>query len=205
MTMLLESRGKSSGLLKDINSLFNQNLSELESPLSNFITIMELLEALDINCCVDITSGRGFEYYTGIIFRLFYGEGHVGGGGRYDALIPLLGGHDVSASGFALYLDHLMNIIESQALTVPQLPGVLVKTEIAQGTLPESLSLIDRLHEEGYMAEFYLGGPEPADRRWHLQVELEAPQLILTDNIDNKQYRLSTVAELVALLAAHEV
>ena len=97
-----------------------------------------------------------------------------------------------------------MNIVKPQDLAIPPLPGILVKTETAESALKRSLNLIDRLHEEGYMAEFYLGGPESADLRWHLQVGIEAPQLLLTDSVDNKRYQLDTVSELIALLASHE-
>ncbi|GAI49934.1 unnamed protein product, partial [marine sediment metagenome] len=98
LTSLLDLKGKSSGILKNLKALFNHSLPELELHIDNFINIADLLEAMGYRYQIDITSGRGFEYYTGIIFQLFSGEGKIGGGGRYDALIPLMGGGDIPAS-----------------------------------------------------------------------------------------------------------
>ena len=76
---------------------------------------------MKIDYKIDMATGRGFEYYTGFIFQLFADGEHVGGGGRYDALIPLLGGKDTPASGFALYLDCLMGMFSQDAATKPTL------------------------------------------------------------------------------------
>ncbi|MDO8578262.1 MAG: HisS family protein [Dehalococcoidales bacterium] len=114
---LLEMKGKSAGFLKNMRSLFNHDLPGLEVPFNNFIDVVDLLETIDCRYEIDITSGRGFEYYTGLIFRLFAGDREVGGGGRYDALIPLMGGPDTPALGFALYLDCLMEIVSLETAT----------------------------------------------------------------------------------------
>ncbi len=62
LTPLLDLKGKSSGFLKNMKALFNQDLPELAPALNNFINIVDLLEALDFNYQIDITSGRDFEY-----------------------------------------------------------------------------------------------------------------------------------------------
>lgn len=111
LAALLEMKGKSAGFLKNMRSLFNHDLPGLEVPFNNFIDVVDLLETTDCQYEIDITSGRGFEYYTGLIFRIFAGDREVGGGGRYDALIPLMGGPDTPALGFALYMDCLMDMV----------------------------------------------------------------------------------------------
>jgi histidyl-tRNA synthetase len=111
LAALLEMKGKSAGFLKNMRSLFNHDLPGLEVPFNNFIDVVDRLETSGCRYDIDITSGRGFEYYTGLIFRIFVGDREVGGGGRYDALIPLMGGPDTPALGFALYLDCLMDMV----------------------------------------------------------------------------------------------
>ena len=57
---------------------------------------------------VDLGEVRGFEYYTGMLFRVLAdGPGEaLGGGGRYDDLLARFGA-PMPAAGFALDLDHL--------------------------------------------------------------------------------------------------
>ena len=56
---------------------------------------------------------RNWDYYTGIVFELWSGEGHhIGGGGRYDELAHLVGGQrDVPAVGFAYYVEQLLEAL----------------------------------------------------------------------------------------------
>lgn len=111
METLIAMKGKSAGFLKNMSSLFKSELPGLEASFNNFIEVVERLDSVNCPYEIDITSGRGFEYYTGLIFRLVAGGREAGGGGRYDALIPLLGGPITPALGFALYLDCLIDLV----------------------------------------------------------------------------------------------
>ncbi|MDD5082983.1 MAG: ATP phosphoribosyltransferase regulatory subunit, partial [Dehalococcoidales bacterium] len=92
LTPLLDLKGKHSGFLKNSRTLFTAGSPGLETALDNFIEIADILTAVDCDYQIDITSGRGFEYYTGVMFQFLIDDEKVGGGGRYDALIPLMGG-----------------------------------------------------------------------------------------------------------------
>ncbi len=197
---LLEMKGKSSGFLKNLKALFNHDLPELEPALDNFVNVVSLLEEVGVKYRIDIASGRGFEYYTGVMYQLLASGEHVGGGGRYDALIPLMGGKDIPASGFALYLDRLMNIAKSKAPVEPPSQGVLIKIGAGEGALKDAFSLAGRLHEAGHTAEVYLGGQEPADLRWLVDVGDKAPAFTLTDRSNQQKFELKTADELLALL-----
>ncbi len=198
LSSLLDLKGKSSGFLKNLKSLFAQDLPELEPPLNDFISIVDLLEAMGYRYQIDIASERGFEYYTGVIFQLFIGEEKVGGGGRYDALIPLMGGGDIPASGFGLYFDCLMNLIESATLAKPLARRVLVKAE--PEVLEQGFAIAGHLREAGYVAELQLGGQQPADLRWLLDVHSKAPLFVLTDRVKHKKFEVQTAAEVLTLL-----
>jgi len=195
---LLDLKGKSSGFLKNLRALFTPDLSRLKPYIDDFINITELLEALGCDYHIDIASGRGFEYYTGVIFQLFKGEEKIGGGGRYDALIPLMGGKDTPASGFALYLDRLMNLVKPEALAKPSGQRILIRAE--PGAVKQGFSTASRLHEAGYMAEFYLGGQKWADFDWTLDVQSKAPTFILTDQVKQKRFEAKTADEVLNLL-----
>jgi len=195
---LLDLKGKSSGFLKNLKALFTQDLPEFKPYIDDFINIAELLEALGCDYQIDIASGRGFEYYTGVIFQLFKDEEKIGGGGRYDALIPLMGGKDTPASGFALYLDRLMNLVKPEALAKPSGQRILIKAE--PEAVKEGFSTADCLREAGYRAEFYLGAQKQADFNWTLDVQSKAPRFILTDQVNHRRFEAQTTAEVLATL-----
>jgi histidyl-tRNA synthetase len=202
LTSLLDLKGKSSGFLKNLKALFTKNFPELESPLNDFISIVDLLETLGGDCKIDLASGRGFEYYTGVIFQLFMGEENIGGGGRYDALIPLMGGKNVPASGFALYLDRLMSLVKPETLVEPLMPRILVRVE------PEAMevgfTMAGCLREAGYVAELYLGGQQPANLRWTVDAQNRVPQFVLTDQVKGRKFVAQTVTEVLTLLRERE-
>jgi len=201
LTPLLDLKGQSSGFLRNLKVICNQSLPEFSGPLDDFIGIVDLLEALGYGYQIDIASGRGFEYYTGVIFQLFNAQQRIGGGGRYDALIPLMGGRDIPASGFALYLDPLMNLLKPQASTRPLTKKILVRVSSSQPqTVKESFRIADSLRQAGYVAELYLGGQEPADLRWTLDVQGTEPPFILTDQEKHKKFKAQTADEILKLL-----
>jgi histidyl-tRNA synthetase len=180
-----------------LKALLATDLAGLQPAIDDLVSMSELLEALGVNYQIDLASVRGFEYYTGAIFQLFRGDNKIGGGGRYDALIPLMGGRDTPASGVALYLDRLMELVRPEALAKAEAPGVLVraKPEAAK----EGFSLVARLHEAGYRAEFNLGGQSGADFNWTLDVRNKAPEFILTNKAKRK-FEAKTFKDILKLL-----
>ena len=196
LSPLLEMKGKSSGFLKNLKALFNSDMPELKPSLDNFVQVVEFLEEVGVKYRIDIASGRGFEYYTGVMYQLIAGGQHVGGGGRYDALIPLMGGKDIPASGFALYLDRLMSGIKADTPAEPA--GVLIKPGSGEGALKEAFSLAARLHEAGHTAEVHLGGAEPGGIKW--LVEAGKKGFVLTDKVNKGKAEAGTVDGLLKKL-----
>jgi len=194
---LLNLKGQSSGFLKNLKALVTRSLPEIEPHLDDFIGIIDLLEALGVDYQIDIASGAGFEYYTGVIFQFFKGEEKIGGGGRYDDLIPAMGGGDIPASGFALYLDRLMNLVKSKRLAGPQAQGILVRAESGKGAVKEAFDAAGLLREAGYVAELDLGAREPADLRWTLDVQSKDPQFILWDKLKSSRVEAQTIKEVL--------
>jgi histidyl-tRNA synthetase len=196
LSALLGLKGSSSALVKKLKSLL-ADLAGLQPGIDDLVGIAGLLEALGADCQIELASGRGFEYYTGVIYQIFQGRDKIGGGGRYDALIPLMGGKDVPASGIALYLDRLMAMVKPGALEEARAPSILVRAK--PETAKEGFGLVSRLHQAGYRAEFNLGAQRKAGFDWTLDVQSKAPKFILTDR--NKQrFEAKTVSEVLKLL-----
>ena len=200
LTLLLDMKGRSSGFLKNIKALFSQKLPEFEAPLNNFIAITELIQALGYDCQIDLVSGKGFEYYTGVIFQLFMGVELVGGGGRYDDLIPLMGGRDTPAAGFALYLDGLMKLVKPETSAEPISKRILVC--VVPEVMKEGFSVASRLREVGYIAELALGGEKADSYGFILEVQSKTPKFVLNDKANGTKSRVESAAEVLALLGS---
>jgi histidyl-tRNA synthetase len=113
ISLLMDVKGDSIGFLENFKAMVGKTLPRFEPSLENLNGIAMLLDESNCPYQIDIASGRGFEYYTGAMFQFYVNNRWVGGGGRYDDLIALIGGPDLPASGFALYVDKLMDLLGS--------------------------------------------------------------------------------------------
>jgi histidyl-tRNA synthetase len=96
---------------------------------------------------------RGLDYYSRTTFELVSeglgAQSTVAGGGRYDGLVPLLGGPEVPAVGFAAGLDRmLLRLQELRAR--PQGPPVLFLACHGDVGWRASLPLVQRLRRAGH-------------------------------------------------------
>ena len=198
---LFNLKGQSSGFLKNLRVLLTRSLPEVEPHLEDFISIVDSLEALGHKCQIDIASGAGFEYYTGLIFQLFLGEKKIGGGGRYDALIPAMGGRDIPASGFALYLDRISKLIKPDGLTGKGLSAVTVRGDLRNpAVLKRAFGIAGSLREAGYVVQMELDNKVLPDYRWILEVSGKETPYILRDSAEDKQFETKNVDEVLKIL-----
>jgi histidyl-tRNA synthetase len=191
---LLSLKGQSPSFLQNQRTLLTKMMPEIGSSLDDFLKTVAILDELDIKYQINIASGTGFEYYTGMIVQLFMGKEKIGGGGRYDALIPSMGGGDVPASGFAVYLDRLIKLVKAESVLLPLPKKILVK-----GTdTKEGFKIADALRQTGYIAELDLDG-KAAD--WTLEVK-RGGILTLTDKAKSKKIDVKSINEVIRLLEA---
>jgi len=79
----------------------------VEDAVTNLRNVLEAAEHLGVRefCDVSLTTARGLDYYTGVVFECFDSTGEIGrsvfGGGRYDDLIESFGGQPTPAVGVA--------------------------------------------------------------------------------------------------------
>lgn len=196
---LLSLKGHSSGFLKNLKAISARSLPEFETCLNNFIDVVSILEDLGCKYQIDIASGAGFEYYTGIIFQLYSGREKIGGGGRYDDLIPAMGGGDIPASGFALYIDRLIDLVEPEVLRKYVGQSILIRPE-GDGGIKEAFSAAGRLRDAGWTAEFDLGGGEPPNARWLLDIRDKPSKYILRDAVAKSVIEAQTSDEVLAII-----
>ncbi len=90
----------------------------------HFRGVLDLLDALGVRHVVDHRLVRGLDYYTRTAFE-FAIAGHegqqqaLGGGGRYDGLVELLGGRATPGIGFGIGLDRTVLAMAEQEVALP--------------------------------------------------------------------------------------
>jgi histidyl-tRNA synthetase len=193
LRLLLQTKGKTSGFLKNIEALVDGVIPKLKMPIDDFVATIDILDRLDIDYEIDLASGRGFEYYTGIIFHIYAGKEMVGGGGRYDALVSLLGGQEKAAAGFALYMDALIPMAA---------PESAAAKEVAVCATPEkadkAFKVTAELHQAGFAAEICMEKCDGSGYEWKLDVDKE--KLELKNNDTGKKSKCASIAEAIELL-----
>jgi histidyl-tRNA synthetase len=195
---LLGLKGQSPGFLRNQRAVLAGSLPEIRPPLDDFLKTVAVLDDLGIKYRIDIASGAGFEYYTGVIFQVYALGEKVGGGGRYDALIPAMGGRDVPASGFALYIDPLMGLVKRATPGKAPPPRVLVRAKAGK-TVKAAFEVAAGLRQAGYIAELDLDGRQTAPR-W--TIEAGPGRLVLADSVMAQRYTMKTLEEVLARLEA---
>jgi histidyl-tRNA synthetase len=84
---------------------------------AHFAAVRAHLDAVGVHYRMEPTLVRGLDYYSRTAFEYYRSgaEGQqqaLGGGGRYDGLVQLLGGRPTPAIGFALGLDRVLLALE---------------------------------------------------------------------------------------------
>ncbi|MFP4154250.1 MAG: histidine--tRNA ligase [Halothiobacillaceae bacterium] len=122
-----------------------------EQTRAEFGRVRALLDAAGIDYRVNPRLVRGLDYYNKTVFEWVTdrlgAQGTVCAGGRYDGLVAQLGGRETPAAGFAIGLERLVALIESQAGGVepPQADVYLVTGDLEAQA--EALQLAEWLRE----------------------------------------------------------
>jgi len=111
-----EISGSVSETFEAIENFITADDSAAQTVLAEWRRTIEILEACEIpldHIVIQPDLARSWDYYTGMVFELrAAGDIHVGGGGRYDELVSLIGGQKrVPAVGFAYYVDQLLDVV----------------------------------------------------------------------------------------------
>ncbi len=85
----------------------------------HFDAVKALLDAIDVAYEVDATLVRGLDYYTRTVFEFtsdkLGAQSGLGGGGRYDGLVELLGGPATPGLGWAAGIERILQAAGKQA------------------------------------------------------------------------------------------
>ena len=198
ISLFLDLRGKNNSFLENLKSM-PQIPGSIKSALNNFTEITGLLDTMNCSYQVDITSTRGFEYYTGLCFQLSAKGYKIGSGGRYDNLIPLIGGQKTPACGFALYVEPLTNLVQPKTKRKAA-PAIIVRCNTTTAeALKAGFELAGELRKAGYVAELDFNGRQPGGR-WIVAVTEKLMPFIVIDPIRNQKKEASSMAEVIKMV-----
>src|SRR5207247_3092569 len=99
---------------------------------AHFAGVRTHLHALNVPYVLEPRLVRGLDYYTRTAFEVYPAgaagqQSAIGGGGRYDGLVELLGGRPTPGIGFGLGLDRTLLALEAAgAAETPEMHALAV-------------------------------------------------------------------------------
>lgn len=123
----------------------------------HFKTLLEYLDELDLPYIINPHLVRGLDYYTKTVFEIWSGmeegrQSSLGGGGRYDRLIKMMGGEDTPAIGFAIGVERIileMKRVQAKPYRPPK-PKVFL-AQLGNLAKKKSLKLFSELERNGIL------------------------------------------------------
>ena len=199
MTALLGLKGKSSSFLRNVKAAFPKASVDFKSGLEDFLSITTLLDNLGYSYEIDIAAMHGFEYYTGICFQFVAGGEKIGGGGRYDRLVPLMNGGDVPACGFALYVDPIMKLLPLEKEKKGD-SRILVKGKgLTLEVVETCFAVAESLRDAGHATELGFGGQEESAYRCVIAVSAKKT-FRLKDCKQGRQRNVTSTEEILSAI-----
>lgn len=203
LTPLLQLKGESAGFLGNVRALAGDAGTSFRTALNQFIEVAAVMDDLECAYEIDITAVRSFEYYTGVCFQLASSTGEkVGGGGRYDDLIPLMGGPQTSACGFALYMDQLTSLLAESPRVAR---GVAVVCDDASpSSLCRTLAAARAVRNAGGPAVVGIrrGAEFTNQFRWVLRIRPESTDTVLLSDADTREQMACSLGDAIQRMLA---
>ena len=129
----------------------------------HFAAVRAHLDAVGVAYTLEPTLVRGLDYYTRTAFEVFPAgaqgqQSAIGGGGRYDGLVELLGGRPTPGIGFGIGLDRVLLAVDAEgggAVEEPHPVAVVVGSDPADTVM--RLRVATDLRAAGLAARAELG------------------------------------------------
>ena len=142
-----------------------QMIDELcETCHQHFKEVLEFLDEIELPYHLNPYLVRGLDYYTRTVFEIYDGQergralGALAGGGRYDALIKILGGTDTPACGAAGGIERIISLMKEKAIILKKekVPQIFL-SQLGNLAKRKSLKLIEDFRREGILISESLG------------------------------------------------
>jgi histidyl-tRNA synthetase len=125
---------------------------------AHFEAVKAYLDAAGIDYAINPLLVRGLDYYSDTVFE-FVGkregqQASLGGGGRYDGLVELLGGPSTPGVGFGLGLERILLELEAASIEAPESSAVQVFVACTKDSSSVGFKLTEDLLNAGIGAVY---------------------------------------------------
>jgi histidyl-tRNA synthetase len=134
-----------------------QILDFLSDESKNHLTkVMEFVDELGVEYDLNPFLVRGLDYYSHTVFEIWAGNDPkaeqiaLGGGGRYDGLVEILGGRPTPAAGFAIGIERV--ILKMKELLIEPAPSfkpMMMVAQLGDAARRKAMVLFEKLRQEG--------------------------------------------------------
>jgi histidyl-tRNA synthetase len=159
---LLSMEGEGPAYIQKLETVLKPAVPEIADPLRELAAVSAMLDGMGVAHEIAPLLVRSFEYYTGPVFHVFAGDQKVGGGGRYDGLVSLVGGRALPASGFAIEIDAVSPLL---AAASREAAAITIRCESQDAAdLARAFALAVALRETRTLVSVTTNRPSPAKR-----------------------------------------
>lgn len=149
---LLDCKEEDCQILAELAPKFEQFRSKEDTEFHT--KVKEFLDELGMEYTENEKLVRGLDYYTQTVWEFWDKETHgqkaVGGGGRYDGLVELLGGEPTPAVGFSCGMERIIIQMKDAGIGVPSKDHVhILVAQLGDAAKKKTLPLIDKLRDKG--------------------------------------------------------
>jgi len=155
---------------KEINKNAPSILDFLNEPSkAHFEKVQEWLNKLKIPFTINKNLVRGLDYYNHTVFEVVTdqlgAQNSLGGGGRYDGLLKMIGGPDLPAIGFGAGLERMIQIaLKQEVFFAPRRQLELAVIPLGEKALTVGYALVKQLRDEGIPSSIDLSQKKLAKR-----------------------------------------
>ncbi|MFW6448354.1 MAG: histidine--tRNA ligase [Halobacteriota archaeon] len=148
----------------DLRVLRRVDRPAVDEAVDELAAVLEAAEEFGArrHCRLSLSTARGLDYYTGVVFECFDTQGEIGrsifGGGRYDDLIASVGGPDMPAVGVAPGLAPLSLMLQRAGVWPSGTPEVEYFVLHVGGTRAVAADIARTLRERGHRVAFDVAG-----------------------------------------------
>ncbi|MBI3332152.1 histidine--tRNA ligase [Candidatus Peregrinibacteria bacterium] len=186
---LLDSKEEDTQILLKSAPMFEQFLTDESKEYH--ATLLEYLDELGITYVQNPRLVRGLDYYTQTVFEFWDqssgAQNAVGGGGRYDGLIELLGGKPTPGVGVACGMERIIWHMKEAGVKVPNKDQVDVfVAQLGPEAKKQCLTLVSHLREMGVHTIGALGEASLKSQMRHAD-KFEARYTLLLGKMEVKE------------------
>jgi histidyl-tRNA synthetase len=128
----------------------------------HFMKVLEYLDELNLPYVLNPQIVRGLDYYNRTVFEYWSaddldGKTALGGGGRYDGLVEVMGGREnTPACGFSLGVDRVVAKIREKEMIVPEVyqPDIFF-AQLGDSAKKKAMALYEQLRRKFKMSQAF--------------------------------------------------